>query len=193
MAESYDYHSALKRRLDAIQEYGNAQSTWEILRAQKLREKRAADEANMMGQAAANRQSWNPQAGGAPASTGNASFDRFLAAISGQESGGNYSARNRSSGAMGKYQIMPANLGGTRSGWDYETLGYDVTPAQFMSSPDIQERIAQAKLKQYFDAYGPAGAAIAWYAGPGSVRKYVNAGSGDIARYRNSILRRMGG
>lgn len=48
---------------------------------------------------------------------------------------------------MGKYQIMPGNLGGKNSGWDFEALGFDVTPQQFLSTPSLQEKIASYKLK----------------------------------------------
>ena len=126
------------------------------------------------------------------------SFGSFLNAIAGRESGGNYSARNRSSGAMGKYQIMPGNLGGRHSGWDYEALGRDVTPAQFMQSPKLQEAIARYKLQQYFNRYGAWGAAVAWYAGPGALkysRNSLNRRQGaysSIATYANAIVKRMG-
>jgi len=125
------------------------------------------------------------------------SFGAFLKAISGQESGGNYGARNRSSGAMGKYQIMPGNLGGTRSGWDYEALGRDISSSQFMGSPALQEAIAQYKLRQYYNRYGPWGAAVAWYAGPGSVGKVgrYDRSQGSypsIRQYADSIMRRLG-
>jgi hypothetical protein len=123
-------------------------------------------------------------------------FGKFIAAISGQESGGNYSARNRSSGAMGKYQIMPANIRGSGKGWDFEALGRDISEAQFMASPQLQEAIARYKLQQYFNKYGPRGAAIAWYAGPGAVNRVnLNKSQGaypTINQYANSILRRMG-
>lgn len=123
-------------------------------------------------------------------------FGKFLAAISGQESGGNYSARNRSSGAMGKYQIMPSNIRGSGKGWDYEALGRDISEAQFMASPQLQEAIARYKLQQYYNKYGARGAAIAWYAGPGALKyKNLNSNQGaypSINNYANSILRRMG-
>src|SRR5215207_3735247 len=48
----------------------------------------------------------------APAAKADApSIDYFLDALGEVESGGNYTARNSSSGAYGKYQIMPANWG----------------------------------------------------------------------------------
>lgn len=129
-----------------------------------------------------------------PGATG--SFGKFINAISGQESGGNYNTRNKSSGAMGKYQIMPGNLAGTGKGWDFEALGRDISSAQFMASPQLQEAIARYKLQQYYNKYGPRGAAIAWYAGPGAVGKANgNKSQGaypTINNYANSILRRMG-
>jgi len=129
-----------------------------------------------------------------PGATG--SFGQFISAISGQESGGNYGARNRSSGAMGKYQIMPGNIRGKGKGWDFEALGRDISEAQFMASPQLQEAIARYKLQQYFNKWGPRGAAIAWYAGPGAVNRVnLNKSQGaypTINQYANSILRRMG-
>jgi Transglycosylase SLT domain len=131
-----------------------------------------------------------------PGAKGN--FASFLNAIAGRESGGNYSARNRSSGAMGKYQIMPGNITGSRKGWDYEALGYDVSPGQFMASPKLQEAIARYKLQQYFNRYGAWGAAVAWYAGPGALkysRNSLNRRQGaysSISTYANAIVKRMG-
>lgn len=98
---------------------------------------------------------------------------------------------------MGKYQIMPGNLGGKNSGWDFEALGFDITPQQFLSTPALQEKIASFKLKEYYDRYGPAGAAVAWYAGPGAVKKSSNSKKSQgaypsIDAYKKSILRRMG-
>jgi hypothetical protein len=134
--------------------------------------------------------------GNIPNITGDGSFENFINAITGQESGGNYSARNSSSGAMGRYQIMPANLGGRGSGWDYEALGRDITPGQFMSNPKLQDAIARYKLQQYYKKWGPRGAAIAWYAGPGAVGR-VNGNKSQgayptINQYANAILKRMG-
>jgi len=91
-------------------------------------------------------------------------FDQFMRGISAQESGGNYSAVNRSSGALGKYQVMPSNV----AGWSRQVLGYSISPNQFLNSPDLQEKIVRGILKGYFDKWGPRGAAAAWYAGPGN-------------------------
>jgi len=125
-------------------------------------------------------------------------FGKFINEIARRESGGRYSAVNPDSGAMGKYQIMPGNLGGRGSGWDYAALGYDVSRSQFMSSPKIQEAIAQYQLRKYYNAYGPWGAAVAWYAGPGAL-KYSQASLrrrqgkySSIATYADSIMSRLG-
>jgi len=118
---------------------------------------------------------------------------RFIRAISGQESGGNYGAVNRDSGALGKYQIMPSNIAGP-GGWDMEALGRNVTTQQFLSTPKLQEAIAQYKLSQYFNKYGAAGAASTWYSG--SPSKWNNrdpqGNYPSIHNYVLSILKAMG-
>lgn len=121
-------------------------------------------------------------------------FGAFLSAIAGRESGGNYRARNKSSGALGKYQIMPGNI----RGWSKEALGYSISPQQFYQSPALQEAIAQYKLRQYYNQYGPWGAAVAWYAGPGALKYGYNAlhrkqgAYSSIATYADAIMRRLG-
>lgn len=130
-----------------------------------------------------------------PPVRGSADFQAFIQAIAGKESGGNYGARNPDSGAMGKYQIMPANILGQNTGWDYDALGRDISPRQFMNRPRLQERIARAKLREYFQKYGAAGAASAWYSGNPNAYKYSNHAQGNypsIAAYVQAILQAMG-
>lgn len=122
------------------------------------------------------------------------SFRNFIQAISGQESGGNYGAVNSSSGAMGKYQIMPANIQGS-GGWDQEALGRNITTQQFLSSPKLQEAIARYKLRNYYNNYGIRGAASAWYSGDPNKWKYSKGAQGNypsIHNYVMDILRKMG-
>lgn len=176
------YHDALMRRLSMIDELG--------ANATRLSQPTPTPQINMPD---------IQQNGGSnlPAPTGG--FGAFMGAISSKESGGNYGARNKDSGAMGKYQIMPANIQGNR-GWDYEALGRNISTSQFMGSPQLQEQIAQYKLKEYYNKWGPAGAAVAWYAGPGRVSGYLkNPGRytnpqgayPSIAAYVNAILKGM--
>lgn len=127
----------------------------------------------------------------APVAKGN--LGKFIQAIAGKESGGNYSAVNKDSGAMGKYQIMPANIAGP-GGWDKEALGRDISPQEFLNNPQIQEKIAQHKLRQYYSKYGPKGAASAWYSGDPNKWKNTSPQGGypSINAYVMSILKAMG-
>lgn len=209
------FQEAMRRRLMAIDDQGNAQTTWETIAAQRAAERKRDDEAYNWQRAYIDRMNMindtqRQIAGGAGFSygagdprrfeLGNGSnpFEKFVNQIASKESNNNYGAVNRHSGAMGKYQIMPSNIQGAGRGWDYEALGRDVTTAQFMKSPQIQEQIARYKLQQYYNKYGPAGASIAWYAGPSAASKYANSGyvstrgeSGgypSVSAYMNSIM-----
>ena len=112
------YHEALMRRLGMIDELGT--------NATALTPQRVEPQINLP----AAEQYSGPVGGGK-------GFSSFMGAISAKESGNNYGARNRDSGAMGKYQIMPANIQGNR-GWDYEALGRNISTSQFMASPHLQ-------------------------------------------------------
>jgi hypothetical protein len=85
-------------------------------------------------------------------------------AISSIESGGNYRAVGPQTGkgrALGKYQVMDFNVGP----WTKEALGQEMTPVQFLSSPEAQEAVFKHKFGGYVQKYGPEGAARAWFAG----------------------------
>lgn len=116
-------------------------------------------------------------------------FAAFVAAIVGQESGGNYQAHSPA-GALGKYQILASNI----ASWSRGALGYQITPQQFLNSPSLQDRIARWKLRQYYDQYGPAGAAAAWYSGdPGRWNDPSPVAGGPSVRdYVRQVLARAG-
>lgn len=123
---------------------------------------------------------------------GGSEFNRLVSAIAQKESGGNYRAINPTSGATGKYQIMPGNIGP----WSREILGRTVSRQEFLNSPQLQDAIALGKLRQYYQKYGAAGAATAWYAGPGAVSSKMGSTKSQgqypsINAYWNSILRAM--
>ena len=69
--------------------------------------------------------------------------------------------------ALGKYQVMEANVGP----WSREVLGREVSPDEFMANPALQDAIFDGKFGQYVAQYGPEGAAQAWFGGPGGVGK----------------------
>ncbi len=95
----------------------------------------------------------------------------FAGAISKVESGGNYRAIGPDTGggnrALGKYQVMASNVGP----WSQEVLGRQVTPQEFLATPELQDQIFNAKFSGYVDKYGPEGAARAWFAGEGGMNK----------------------
>lgn len=118
--------------------------------------------------------------------------ERFINAIAGQESGGNYDAVNARTGASGKYQIMPENW----PQWAEEAgLGADAE-----MTPENQETVARYKLGEYYDKYGARGAAMAWYGGEGALdydddalnRKQGNGDEPSINEYADSVMQRMG-
>lgn len=112
-------------------------------------------------------------------------FEQLVAALITQESGDNYNSRGilvNGDRAYGRYQIMGNNI----PAWSREVLGRSVSIAEFMSSPALQDKIAQGKLRQYYDKYGPEGAAAAWYGGEGGVKKLGTA-KGDVKYHGTSI------
>lgn len=124
---------------------------------------------------------------------------RLMRAIRGQESGGQrnpYGAVNPHSGAMGAYQVMPSNITGRHSGWDWDALGRDVSRQEFMSNPGIQDAIARHRLGIYLQNYGMAGAAATWYGGEWGRKnmysKKPQAGYPSMYDYVMSILNRAG-
>ena len=67
---------------------------------------------------------------------------RFMWAMAGQESGWDYYARNRTSGAFGKYQIMPFNW----PVWAEQYLG----DRRADQTPFNQEKVAYGKLRDLY-------------------------------------------
>jgi hypothetical protein len=125
----------------------------------------------------------------APAAAGD-SLGKFMAAVSGQESGGNYSVEN-SYGAIGKYQVMYYNVGS----WTLSALGHSLSPQQFRQDPAAQEAVARWRLGSLVDQYGLRGAAAAWYSGnPARANDYskLRNGSGpSVGAYVDQVLARM--
>lgn len=125
-----------------------------------------------------------------------AAIDTFMAAISGQESGGDPNVVNKDSGAHGQFQIMPANW----APWAAEA-GLGAGAAKTQAN---QNTVARFKMEQYYKQFGSWEAvAVAWYAGPGAAARYVadpNNAAWDrpqgkypsIRAYAQQISTRMG-
>lgn len=127
--------------------------------------------------------------------SGGTDLDKLLRAIKSQESGDDYRAVNRDSGALGGYQVMPFNLFGG-SEWDRKALGRDVSRDEFLNNPGLQDAIARWQLGNYLRKYGAAGAAVAWYGGEGSVKNMHSrttqaGGYPSLYAYWTSVLSRM--
>lgn len=119
---------------------------------------------------------------------GGGTYDAFSRAIPQQESSGNYRARNKQSGALGKYQLMPATAKAIAA-----RLGMAYDPALLVSdSPEArayQDALGTSAMKEAWD-YGkgdPSLAATYYHAGPNK------KGWGPKTRdYSGDILGRMG-
>jgi hypothetical protein len=79
----------------------------------------------------------------------------FMRAIAHVESGGRYTAVNKSSGARGKYQIMPSNW----PGWAHKYLGDANAPW----TPANQEKVAEGKFKALYRWLGDWRAVAHWW------------------------------
>jgi len=115
-------------------------------------------------------------------------------AIASIESGGRYDAQGpvtkTGDRALGKYQVMGTNVGP----WTKEVLGREMTPQEFLASPEAQDKVFQAKFGQYTQKYGPNGAARAWFAGEGGMNdpnRRDQLGT-SVADYDNRFDRAMG-
>lgn len=95
-------------------------------------------------------------------------MDANAKAIAGIESGGKYDAlgpMTKGDRAYGKYQVMGANI----PTWTKEVLGREMTPDEFLRTPEAQEAVFKSKFGALADKHGPEGAARAWFAGEGGM------------------------
>ncbi|WP_234825948.1 hypothetical protein [Sinorhizobium meliloti] len=133
----------------------------------------------------------NPASGGA--SGGSGSYRDAIASIESAGSG-DYKAvgptHPKMGPALGRYQIMEANVGP----WSREVLGREVTPDEFMANPQLQDAIFDGKFNSYVQKFGPEGAAQAWFAGPGGVGKTNRKDSlgTDVGTYGRKFMSALG-
>ena len=144
--------------------------------------------------------------------------DNLPKLIGTQESGGDYKAINKDSGAMGKYQIMPNSLFGNGSnGWANDALKDGVidklpTRDEFINSPELQDKIASHKMAKMYDYAKIQGlndtdatkyVSASWYSGENKARisnkSFVNLPNDNIkqgnypsiAEYTNQVVSRI--
>jgi Transglycosylase SLT domain len=118
----------------------------------------------------------------AGAGGGGYSIGAFMRAIATQESGGRYDARNASTGAYGKYQILPSNW----SSWAQKAG----LPANAPQTPENQEKVATAAFGRLAKSYNNdwSRVAAAWF---GGVAGELNRGP-RTQRYVDAIMSHMG-
>jgi len=112
------------------------------------------------------------------------SLDRFLYALGRVESGGNYYARNASSGAYGKYQIVP----GSWAAWAGSYLGNRAAP----KTPRNQEYVARHKVASLYHWLDSWSAVAHWWLTGSSVRN-SHLWSSFSRTYVARVIRIMGG
>ncbi len=97
------------------------------------------------------------------------SMERYAAAIRKIESTNRYHVTanaGRGRTALGAYQVLNINL----PSWSRAALGRSVSAAEFLRSPQIQDRVFHHRFGQYVRKYGAHGAARAWLGGEGAAR-----------------------
>ena len=124
----------------------------------------------------------------APAVTESASapagLERFLTALGRVESGGNYAARNRTSGAYGKYQIIP----GSWAAWAGAYLGNRAAP----KTPRNQEIVAHHKVTSLYRWLGSWSVVAHWWL-TGSSERNSRLWSSFSRTYVTRIIKLMRG
>ncbi len=92
--------------------------------------------------------------------------------------------------ALGRYQIMEANIGP----WSREALGRTVSVDEFMRDPSIQDAIFDHRFGGYVQKFGLEGAAQAWFAGPGGVGKTgrTDVLGTDVGSYGQRFIAALG-
>lgn len=123
----------------------------------------------------------------------NPSWANAIASIESQGSGG-YSAvgpiTQKGNRAYGKYQVMDFNI----PAWTEKHLGQELTPKQFLQSPEAQDAVFKGEFGSYVSKYGnPQDAASAWFTGQpqskGSNKSDVlgTTGSGYVNKFNNAL------
>ena len=111
-------------------------------------------------------------------------IDRFLNALGQVESGGRYTARNPSSGAYGKYQIMPASW----AGWARSYLG----SSSAAQTPKNQETVARRKVTALYNWLDAWPTVAHWWL-TGSPERNARLWSSYSKSYVAKVMQAMGG
>lgn len=139
----------------------------------------------------------------APAPSVSHLLERMRGGTLGQESGGNYRVRrNARTGAIGGFQVLPANI----PSWTEQHYGKRLTPDEFERNPQAQDAVFTGEMGKYLrkakrvapdDDTAIRMAAAAWYGGEKAMRRYDNprrfrADEPSFREYTQSVLKRTG-
>jgi hypothetical protein len=111
-------------------------------------------------------------------------LERFLYALGRVESGGSYTSRNSTSGAYGKYQIMPSSW----AAWAKLYLGSSTAP----QTPANQETVAHRKVTALYNWLDSWPTVAHWWL-TGSSERNPARWSSFSRTYVNRIIALMGG
>jgi hypothetical protein len=115
---------------------------------------------------------------GPPATKAHApEIERFLNAVSQVESGGKYTARNRKSGAYGRYQIMPMNW----KPWAKKYIG----TSRAKQTPRMQEFVARGKMHDLYHWLGSWRRVAYWWL---TGKSNTSGWSTFAKRYVNNVM-----
>jgi hypothetical protein len=107
-------------------------------------------------------------------------FARFMDALGYVESGGRYDAYNPTSGAYGKYQIIPSSW----AAWAEEVLGDADAPM----TPSNQETVARYKVHQAWHRYWESWRVVAYWWLTGRATLDESAWSSYARTYVNKVM-----
>ena len=127
---------------------------------------------------------------------------RLRGALISQESGGDHTAVNSRTQAVGLGQVLPENVGP----WTKKYLGREMSYTEFRYNRLAQEKLLNLMFSELFNKYSTEGrseeevirrAAAEWYGGPGAVEHWNNPGyhanvpgEPNMAEYTSSIWRK---
>lgn len=91
--------------------------------------------------------------------------------------------------AYGKYQVMGKNI----PSWTKQALGYSLTPQQFLSNPDAQEKVFEYQSELNYAKYGNwDDVAAVWFSGQPLTGNNASDGQTNVPDYVKKMRKFMG-
>lgn len=87
-------------------------------------------------------------------------------------------------GAIGAYQVMPANV----ASWTKQALGKSMSVSAFKASREAQDKVARFIIGGYYKKYGAEGAAAMWFSGQPNPNSGASDGGNTVRSYVNKVI-----